>query len=279
MTSDTMLTSTDRFILLDILGLEKNDILPAFSALTDDQKQEFYTKKQRVDEGYPLDYVLNKTPIGNYTFHIPPTVFIPREETELILPKLRQKMDWWMKECKHNKPEVNGMDMCCGTGFLGINIADTVNSMWFVDISKEAVKTTTQNIQENSIQSTRVIHSDLFSSVDLFDVSKNVKDWIFVCNPPYVPEIDKKDVVKNNIQYEPELALFSGEDGLDFFKQCISNLNKFEKKPGFIFFELDPRNVQKAFQCFVERYPGYKAEIWQDCWERERFLVAWIRLN
>jgi len=261
--------------------------------LTKKQKRDFIHKCNLLKKGYPLDYLLSKTIIAGHHFFIPKGVFIPREETEEISPKLVT----WVLEIKNkfkndfkNRFQLtssgykldfieeinlveNLVDMCCGSGFLSILLAKNFNKVYNVDISDLALKTTIKNAKQNSILNLTSIRSDAFGNPNISNLLQQ-KPWILVCNPPYVPLSDKKFAAQQKIQFEPKIAIYSGKDGLNFFSRILKQLAKMQNKPLGIFFELDERNVFNAQAKMNLFLPKYQTQIWQDCNQKNRFLVA-----
>ena len=116
------------------------------------------------------------------------------------------------------------LDLGCGCGALGISIVKALGTrceqLVLADLSKEALDLAQENCQALSIDA-EFIESDLFSNVSgTFD--------IIVANLPYIAEHDRCEL-SPEVLHDPEMALFSGEDGLDhlrrFCKECSPFLN------------------------------------------------------
>lgn len=201
-------------------------------------------------QGWPVDYLL-KNPIinGLKITLIPKKVFIPRPETiewvnDLAIPLI-----------KKIKPE-KVLDICSGSGHIGIKVNKETNSLIdFVELSSVAAEITKFNAIENGLNedSFDVFNIDAKEYLDKCDLT-NV---ILLCNPPYVPDSLNNNEYKeeNNIQYEPEMAIFSGEDGLDLFKSFIDSLSNRSDIPLAMIFELDNSAFKKA-QEYTTRLIG-----------------------
>jgi len=284
-----ILTPPEIRLIHDIAG---SDSVP-FSALSNEQKAEFFRRQSLLHDGYPLDYLLSETEIAGMRFVIPNGVFIPRPETELILPKLRDFLKdkspkqgrclssrRILKQVQDDGEYIMNfskkilIDMCCGTGFLGVQLAADFDSVLSVDISLLALQTTQKNATLNSVSNLCTLHSDGFYSPKISSYIAHNSDWVLVCNPPYVPLSDVIHTAKNKIKFEPAEAIFSGKDGLDFFRQTLQFLATTRYPPQVCFFELDPRNVGQAEKLFRQNISECITEIWKDCDGRERFLVV-----
>ena len=98
----------------------------------------------------------------------------------------------------------------------------------------------------------------LFKSLQ--KIMQRVSNWTLVANLPYIPSDEIKYAKKYNIYYEPSIALYSGKDGLDCFRDLINQIKFLNNKPKQCFFELDPRNIHQA-KKIMEKHNG---SIWAE---------------
>jgi ribosomal protein L3 glutamine methyltransferase len=168
--------------------------------------------QRRIKERVPAPYITQQAWFCSLPFYVDQRVIVPRSPiAELIY---NQFQPW----CVETPKKI--LDLCTGSGCIGIACAYAFENAQVVlsDISKDALDVAAINIQKHDV-STRVtaIESDLFSAFD--DQAKNSFDLI-VSNPPYV---DADDLARMPAEYshEPELALASGDDGLDFTRRLL----------------------------------------------------------
>ncbi len=241
------------------------DLLLGQVSLTSQEIKLVNQKLAKLAQGYPLDYLLSKIKFAHLRIKVLPGVFIPRPETETWLQKLRQTWPatWWS-----NVDLI--VDMCAGTGVLGLGLADLVPQVVCVDRSVKAIKNINQNATLNHISNCTILRSNLFTSSQLVSLIKTKNNWALVCNPPYVPTTDEPYRQQRNLQFEPKQAIFSGHDGLSVFRRLVTQLVNLPK-PKLILFELDPRNIRQAQKLL----PSWlKTEIWLDDNGWERVLVG-----
>jgi methylase of polypeptide subunit release factors len=83
-----------------------------------------------------------------------------------------------------------------------------------------------------------------WTTPDIALLNKLIKKcgFVVVANLPYVPEIDRQNVVTNKIQYEPAAAIFSGDNGLLHTKQLLKQLDFFGVSPMEVHLEIDIRS-------------------------------------
>ena len=101
-----------------------------------------------------------------------------------------------------------------------------------IDISPQALDVARRNAQRNSISTIRFLEGDL-----LAPVSGECFDFI-LSNPPYVPLADRASLAVEVRRFEPELALFAGQDGLDIYKRLIPQAFPLLSPGGWLLLEL-----------------------------------------
>ena len=207
------------------LSLGKNKISEVYNMAID---QSSLSRVNEVLEerltGKPLAYIIGNVEFYGRTFMVNSNVLIPRPETELLVESV-------IKEINSNKKNVKVLDLCTGSGAIGITIALETNAkVSCSDISDKAIVQASINAS-NLNASTLIIQSDLFDNInDKFD--------IIVSNPPYIKTNDLIGLDREVRDFEPMLALDGGETGLDFYKKIINLAPEYLNKNGKLFFEI-----------------------------------------
>jgi len=254
---------SERLILADIIGIETQELFVNNIELNLEQEKDFDRKKLLLSEGYPVDYLLSRVRIGSLSLSIDKGVFIPRPETEQIF-----NMDLAISD------DTLIVDMCSGSGAIGLNIAKKFgnNTIVCVDVDQKAIDNIEKNTQSNYLENVEVVKSNLFENESLVERIKSCSDWVLICNPPYVPESDKPKKVENNLEFEPDLAIYSPENGLYLFNSIVESIKILGHLPSKVIFELDPRNIDEAAVALRETYKHI--DIIKDSNDLDRFLVA-----
>ncbi|MBE0446511.1 MAG: peptide chain release factor N(5)-glutamine methyltransferase [Actinobacteria bacterium] len=169
--------------------------------------------------GIPLQYILEHQQFRHIDLVCRENVLIPRPETELLVEEA-------LTELRSLGGPRLVLDVGCGTGAIALSIAQEYGgaSVFATDISPAAIELTRENSHQNRLSTrVQVIQSDLFSSLE----SLRGRLDMVVSNPPYVPSGELSSL-QREVQFEPELALDGGEDGLDFYRAIIG------QSPGFL---------------------------------------------
>ncbi|MDC3143384.1 peptide chain release factor N(5)-glutamine methyltransferase [Pelagibacteraceae bacterium] len=174
----------------------------------------------------PIAYITNKQSFWNDEFKVTKDTLIPRPETELILENV-------LSYFPDKKIDLNIADLGTGSGCIIISLLqEYINASGIgIDISKEAIKIANENkkLLKN--------HERLkFLEEDYAEYNLNGFD-IIVSNPPYISQ-NSLDIQKDVSDYEPHLALFSKNNGIDAYNKIISNLASRIDKNFFLFLEI-----------------------------------------
>ncbi|MEI0549197.1 peptide chain release factor N(5)-glutamine methyltransferase [Brachyspira intermedia] len=179
----------------------------------------------------PLSYIINKKEFYGFDFYVDSNVLIPRPETEELIDLV---LDY-----TKDKDNISVCDIGSGSG----NIPVTLKKLFLeknknIDITAiEISEGAFQVIKKNALnilgdeKLINIINADALSFIP-----ENKFD-IIVSNAPYVPLRDK-DLLQKDLEFEPQNALYSGYDGLDFYKSFLSIIEKYLNDNGAFFFEI-----------------------------------------
>lgn len=207
---------------------------------------------QRRLSGEPLQYILGEWEFMGLPFFVGPGALIPRQDTETLC----EAALGWLK----NKPNAHVLDLCCGTGCIGVSLGKLAGArVAFADISPDALALAQRNAQRNGVDGA-FYESDLFADVP------GVYDLI-VCNPPYLTGSEMASCQKE-LRFEPALALYGGEDGLDLYRRLAAEWQAYVRPGGLLLMEIGCTQGAAVRGLF----PG--ARILQDIRGLDR--VAWV---
>ena len=220
---------------------------------------------KRLLRGEPLAYVLGEWEFYGLKLYVNEHTLIPRDDTCAVADlAIRQGL------FLNQDPRV--LDLCCGTGCIGLAVASRVKDarVTLADISREALAVAKKNIQLHKLGGrVSAVQADAMSPADPF----LGKFDMIVSNPPYITGEEMKALPESVKDYEPHLALFGGEDGLDFYRSIAANYRTALKPGGYLCLEFGMGQGDDV--CAILKENGYTIlERTRDFNDRERAVLA-----
>ena len=220
---------------------------------------------QRLLDQEPIAYILGQWEFYGLPLHVSPDVLIPRDDT-CAVAELAIRQGLFLDK----DPRI--LDLCCGSGCIGLAIASRVKDakVTLADISPKALSVAKENVALNKLSGrVRCVAADAlrpaFPFLGKFDM--------IVSNPPYITGEEMKELPKSVADYEPHLALYGGEDGLDFYRSIAKNFALALKPGGYLAFEFG--ETQGDDVCAILEENGYTIlERARDYNDRERAVLA-----
>lgn len=223
---------------------------------------------QRLINGEPLAYILGEWEFYGMKLLVSRDVLIPRDDT-CALVSLAVKQALYLEQ----DPRI--LDLCTGSGCVGLAIAQRVKDarVTLADISREALAVAKKNVMANKL-------SGKVSCVQANALEKPSaflgKFDMIVSNPPYVTTAEMEALDHSVKDYEPHLALWGGEDGLDFYRAIAGNYRSCLKPGGYLCFEFGMGQADAV--CEILTRNGFKViERVCDFNQRERAVLAQYR--
>ena len=163
---------------------------------------------KRAMTGEPVQYIVGKWSFMGNEFVVNKDVLIPRADTEILCEKAIEFIS--------DKKGARVLDLCCGSGCIGISIAVVARDCFVecCDISRGALEVTRRNAELNGVD-VKVTESDLLNNCGEYQ--------LIVSNPPYIPTGVIEGLETNVRDHEPMLALDGGADGLDFYRRIAED--------------------------------------------------------
>lgn len=211
------------WLLCHILETDRSDLLTRITFdqdLAAEQLDAFLVALARREKREPLQHITGKAAFRSLELSVGPGVFIPRPETEQVV---QYAIDY-LRQLP--TPGV-AIDLGTGSGAIAIAMAVEVpkTQVYAVELSQAAFDYAAKNIEANAaavelrLGAMQEVVSDLVGGLD-----------VVISNPPYIPDsaIPIDPEVRN---FDPELALYGGEDGLDVIRD-ISGISAALLRPG-----------------------------------------------
>lgn len=245
------------YLLTSILNMSRSEMLlkseaDVGSTLTALVKEALV----RLEKGEVPQYIVGKTWFRGLELRVNSAVLIPRPETEglidLLLPRLEKN--------------AHVLDIGTGSGAIAISLKKerpdlTVDA---TDISLKALQIAQSNAEMHDAV-IRFYEADLFPPID-------IRYDCLVSNPPYISSLEMNDLDPRVRDYEPRLALWGGDDGLDVYRTILAKASDFLRNGGIVAIEHGYQQKDALVELALENYWS-KAETFKDMSGRDRFLV------
>jgi release factor glutamine methyltransferase len=228
--------------------------------------------------GIPLQYITGSQEFMGLSFKVNESVLIPRQDTETLVEFSLEYIKKADKVKGKHKGEWKVLDLCCGSGVIGISLAHYAVAdgkkikVTALDVSDKAVSVAMENAKKLKVDKYMSFYQgDLFQplkkrfSAQKFD--------LIVTNPPYIKTQIIPTLQKEVKDYEPMLALDGGEDGLDFYKAIIFEANQYLKKGGILVMEIGHDQGSDVAEMFDNNENYSKIEVLKDLAGHDRVVI------
>ena len=188
-------------------------------------------------KGIPIAYLVGKKEFWSMEFDINQSVLVPRPETELLIEQAVEVFG------NHESPKV--LELGTGSGIISIVLSKELREpiITATDISHEALITAKNNADKHNINDINFVESNWFDSI------KNEKFDLIISNPPYVDKSKLSNKELFGIDMEPDIALYSKNNGTSDLEIIIKNSPTYILDSGWLFLE---HGFDQAEYCMTE---------------------------
>lgn len=216
----------------------------------------------KIDEGYPIAYLIGDVSFYGYPFKVNENVLIPRFETETLIEKN-------IKLIKSlNLEKSNLIDLGTGSGVIAITLKKEIPSLNItaIDKSKEAIKVAIENSKLNNVNVD-------FQNQDIFNYELPENISIVISNPPYIEEDSNYN---QNVLYEPKEAIFvSNTNPLIYYEQILKMAKEKITKKHLISFEIDEDHKEDMHKLCKKYFPSDNIVIEKDLAGKTRYAFIY----
>lgn len=230
---------------------------PDWDLLLKKFENNLYELEEKIDNNYPVQYLIGNVDFLGITLNVNENVLIPRYETELLLEKAINLI----KKYNFNNPKI--LDIGTGSGCIAIGLKKYLASdVTAIDISEKALEVAKINSKNNKVD-IKFLKKDILNEtiVDKYDV--------IVSNPPYVMYDEPVD---SKTKYEPQNALYANNNGLEFYEHIIKKSVGHLNKPGIIAFEIGMTQGEAISNIAINYFPKARVNVEKDLTNRDRYV-------
>ncbi|MFD1602797.1 peptide chain release factor N(5)-glutamine methyltransferase [Flavobacterium artemisiae] len=234
---------------------------------TDDDFVMWDALLKQLKKEVPIQYLLGKTHFYGLDFEVNDNVLIPRPETEELV-------EWIINENSSapKSKKIKILDIGTGSGCIAVSLAKNLPNatVYAIDVSKKALETAKKNAINNNVEV-------VFMLKNVLELEMLKSDYdIIVSNPPYIRNLEKQEIRKNVLDYEPHLALFvEDDDALIFYRQIASLARKNLSDNGRIYFEIN-QYLGKETVDLLEKMGFKEIELRKDIYDNDRMISCKI---
>ncbi|ADL13720.1 peptide chain release factor N(5)-glutamine methyltransferase [Acetohalobium arabaticum] len=238
-------------LLADLLDMERIKLYVNFDRpLTEVEINQYRQRVIQRAKRMPVAYIIGYQEFMSLKFKVNEDVLIPRPETEHLVEAVIQRVN----KLADKREKLTVIDLCTGSGAIIISLAKELADVPLeinyigTDVSQEALAVAKDNAKLHQVQNQiQFLVGDLLNPVK----ELNLKPDIIISNPPYIADKELQEL-EPELQYEPEIALKAGENGIDFYRQIISETEQLLTDGGIIGFEVGNQQSKSVYQLLEE---------------------------
>jgi len=207
---------------------------------------QYFALIQRRANGEPTQHLTGKQEFWGLEFEVTPDVLIPRPETEHLIEVALDRLA--LRELRAGRsPRLTGdgitlVDVGTGSGCIAIALAKELPdaTVYATDISAAALNVARRNASRLGIsERIQCLESDLLEGFSPLATRHSPLSFdLIVCNPPYVGRRTAETLAPEVREHEPEIALYGGEEGYEFYAELIAQSHQYLKPGGLLVLEL-----------------------------------------
>ena len=259
------------YLLSHLLNCKRSGLyLKHDKSLAIDEFQRFMDWLNRRIAREPSQYIIGEQEFWGLEFKVTRDVLIPRPETEILVEEAVKTVRSQESEVRSQNTKIHYselrtpdskliLDLCTGSGCIAVSLAKEIPDchIYAVDVSEKALYVARENAERHGGVADRInfLQGDLFGPLKCLKLVKRVD--LIVSNPPYIAKTMMKDLQPEIRDYEPEIAVYAGEDGLDFYRRIISEAPKYLAKDGCILLEMGYGQAEEI-KKLIEQHKAFE---------------------
>ena len=267
------------FILTEYLhNLKRIDVAlnPDFE-ISDAAIEKWNAILAQLQQEKPIQYITREAWFYGLRFEVNENTLIPRPETEELVEWIIESQK---SKVKSQKFEI--LDIGTGTGCIPISLKANLPhvNVSAIDVSEKALEVARRNAVSNKVEinfiQTNILEVEDLSQLQTPNFQLPTSFDIIVSNPPYVRNLEKQEIKKNVLDYEPHLALFVEDtDALLFYRKIAQLALKNLAPNGLLFFEIN-QYLGKETVELLENIGFKNIELKKDIYGNHRMIKCSI---
>lgn len=213
---------------------------------------------EKLNNNYPVQYLIGNVNFYGYDILVNEDVLIPRFETEGLIEKTIELLK------KYNLTNTKVLDIGTGSGCIPITLKKELPNLNItsVDISSASLSVAKYNIKINNVDINLI-------NKDIYDYNTDEKYGLIISNPPYVAYDEEVDI---KTKFEPSIALYANDDGMEIIKYIINKASTMLDKKSIIAFEIGYLQGIPLKEYAKIYFPKANIIVEKDLSNRDRYL-------
>jgi len=214
--------------------------------LAEGESRAYFELIERRAAGVPTQHLTGKQEFWGMEFEVTPEVLIPRPETEHLIDVALDRLA--LRALRAGQPQdtlgqgLFAVDVGTGSGCIALALAKELPraTICALDISPGALAVARRNASRLGFDDrVRFLESDLFSGLSVGKEPPGLGGFdLIVSNPPYVGRREADGLPREVREHEPDVALYGGEEGYEFYGELILQSRERLKSSGQLVLEL-----------------------------------------
>ena len=253
-------------LLAEALDCPRIELYTQFATVpSGDSLKNFRSWVKRHAAGEPVAYLVGSKEFYSLKFSVDTNVLIPRPETEHVIIEAIEAV----KSLGLSVPRI--ADVGTGSGCIAVTLATQLpaSQICAIDLSRAALDVAQRNANDHNVGANiQIIESDLFAAVpdQQFD--------LVVSNPPYIGTAEQSTVADSVRDFEPHVALFAGQEGMDVIRRLVASSVERLSENGYLIVEISPFILERC-QALIRETSGLEwVKLVNDYSGHARVLVA-----
>ena len=256
-------------LLRHCLGLDRAGLFVRLEEkLSREQTQDLSRLLESRGQGEPTAYITGHREFFGLDFLVDRRVLIPRPETELLVEKALEFLGRCPEPVEGRRSTALVADVGTGSGAVAVSVAVHCPGarLYAIDLSPQALEVASLNCQRHGVASrVALLQGDLLAPLP-------EKVDLIVANLPYVKAEDWPGLGPEIRNFEPELALRGGGDGLELISRLLEDAPAHLKRGGALLLEVGAGEGQEALARASSAAMRAVTRLWPDLAGRDRVL-------
>lgn len=247
-------------------GLRRIDLaLQPDLELTTKEREDWNLILEGLQDFTPIQYLLGKAHFYGLEFEVNANTLIPRPETEELV-------QWIILDSTRlvYAAPIRILDIGTGSGCIAIALAKNLPNarVSAIEVSQKALEVAQRNAQSNGVEVNFLVQDILKTK------SLSQQYDIIVSNPPYVRELEKREIKANVLEFEPHLALFVADaDALVFYRKIADLAINSLAPDGKLYFEIN-QYLGKEMMDMLAKLDFKSLNLRKDIYGNDRMIKA-----